>query len=55
MIVDPAFAHWIVIAPVVLAVIVGILARWTRHRDEVKEALRYVRKVRRKGRNENHD
>lgn len=46
--IDPVFAHWIVIAPVVLAVIVGILARRARHRDEVKEALKYVRKVRRK-------
>lgn len=49
MIIDPVFAHWITIAPIVLAVIVGVLARWVRHKDEVKEALRYVRKVRRKG------
>lgn len=48
MMIDPMFARWIVIAPVVLAVIVGLLARYIRHKDEVKEALRYVRKVRRK-------
>lgn len=53
--IDPVFAHWIVIAPVVLAVIVGILARHAMHRDEGREALKYVRKVRKRKRDENHD
>lgn len=45
--IDPVFAHWVTIAPIVLAVVVGLLARWARHRDEVREVLKYIRKVRR--------
>ena len=46
--VDPVFAHWVVLAPVILAVALGLIARRLRYRDEVKECLRYVRKVRRR-------
>ena len=42
-IIDPVFAHWVTIAPIVLAVIVGILARRARYKDEVKECLEWVK------------
>lgn len=43
MMIDPVFAHWVTIAPIVLAVIVGLLARRTRYKDEVKECLKWVK------------
>jgi len=46
--IDPVFAHWIVITPIVLAVIVGLLARRQRYRDEVKECIRWAKKYKRK-------
>lgn len=45
--IDPVFAHWVVLAPIVWAVVLGLIARRLRYRDEMKECLKYVRKIRR--------
>ena len=50
--IDPIFAHWVTIAPIVLAVIVGILARRARYKDEVKECLKWVKENRTSGYNQ---
>ncbi len=42
--IDPIFAHWIVLSPIVLAVILGIIARRARYKDEIKECLKWVKK-----------
>lgn len=42
--IDPMFAHWITISPIVLAVIVGIIARRVRYREEVRECIKWSKK-----------
>lgn len=43
--IDPVFAHWVVISPIVLAVVLGLIARRQEYRDEVKECIEWTKQV----------
>ena len=47
--IDPIFAHIVVISPVVLAIVLGLIARRLRYRDEVRECIKYAKQVNRRG------
>lgn len=45
--IDPIFAHWIIISPIVLAVILGLIANRARYKDEVKDCIKWARQYKR--------
>lgn len=41
--INPIYAHWIIISPIVLAVTLGIIANRARYKDEARECIKYAK------------
>ena len=45
--IDPIYVHWIIISPIVLAIILGIVVNRARYKDEVEACIKWAKQYKR--------